>query len=110
MALNYVLAGAALLLVPCVTISVGCLWEHCVRNDEERWLDEYFARGGGADRDETLGPLEGDEGVVRLGSAGGGVDDDVDGVVEDGFGVWLREHGLDVGGAEHGLEGFERQA
>ena len=61
-------------------------------------------------RDEALAALEGDEGVVGLGSAGGGVDDDVDDVVEDGLGAGLCEHGLDVGGAEDCLEGLESEA
>ncbi len=51
-----------------------------------------------------------EHGVVALGPARGRVDEGVDGLVEDGGGRGLVEHGLDVGGLEDLLVRVEGQA
>ena len=102
---NFLWAGVALAGVPCAATLMVVVWQWCWKEPlGEGWMTIH------TDRDEALAALEGDECVVGLGSSGGWIDDDEDGVVEGGFGARLGEHGLDIGGAEDCLEGFEGQA
>lgn len=55
-------------------------------------------------------PGHAEDGVVALGPARRGVDEGVDGLVQDGRGRGLVEHDLDVGGLEDLLVGVEGQA
>lgn len=63
-----------------------------------------------AHREEPLVPGHAEDGVVALGPARRGVDEGVDGLVQDGRGRGLVEHDLDVGGLEDLLVGVEGQA
>lgn len=61
-------------------------------------------------RNEPLLPPDGEDGVVAPWSTGGGVDEEVDGVVGDPLRGLLREHDVHVDGAEDLLERVEGQA
>jgi hypothetical protein len=61
-------------------------------------------------REQALVPGDAEHGVVALGPARRGVDEGVDGLVQDRRGRGLVEHDLDVGGLEDLLVGVERQA
>ena len=61
-------------------------------------------------RDDALPAHDGEDGVVTLRSSGGGVDEEVDALVQDGCGALLGEHGVEQRGLEDLLEGVEGEA
>jgi len=60
-------------------------------------------------RNESFLPRDGEDGVVAAGSPSGRVDEDVDGLVDDGLRRPLREHDVQVHGPEDLLQRVEGQ-
>lgn len=91
-------------VVPCVSTTVSYYVWRSLRRSGDCYCDNHCYY-----RDEALGALKGDQCVVRLGSSSGGVDDNVDRVVEDRVEAGLIDHDLDVTRAKDCLQRLECQ-